>query len=66
MIANPAISRAKENIATRYITNGSRISANMVDSNNAVTIYLAISNSHFPNSFFMLQKYKIFFNRASI
>ena len=38
----------------------------MVDSNNAVTIYLAISNSHFPNSFFMLQKYKIFFNRASI
>ncbi len=32
---------------------GSCISANMVDSNNAVTIYLAISMSHFPNSVFI-------------
>ena len=32
---------------------GSFISAKMVDSNNAVTIYLAMSMSHFPNSVFI-------------
>ena len=36
------------------------ISANIVDNNNAVTIYLAISISHLPNSFFMAQSYKLF------
>ena len=32
---------------------GSFMSAKMVDSNSAVTIYLAISMSHFPNSVFI-------------
>ena len=41
------------------------ISANMVDSSKAVTIYLAISISHLPNSFFMLQKYKKLYNYAT-
>ena len=54
--ANPAISNTKENMATRYMIIGSRISANIVESKSAVTIYLAISNSHFPNSFFIAAK----------
>ena len=33
------------------------MSAKMVESSKAVTIYLAISISHLPNSFFMLQSY---------
>ena len=38
---------------TIYRIIGSFISANTVDSSNAVTIYLAISISHFPNSVFI-------------
>ena len=38
---------------TTYRIIGSFISANTVDSNNAVTIYLAMSISHFPNSVFI-------------
>ena len=38
---------------TVYRIMGSFISANIVDSNNAVTIYLAISISHLPNSVFI-------------
>ena len=38
---------------TIYRMTGSFMSANMVDSSNAVTIYLAISMSHFPNSVFI-------------
>ncbi len=62
--ANPAINRAKENIATKYIIIGSRISANIVDSNNAVTIYLAISKSHLPNSFFIAAKIRQFWQTS--
>ncbi len=43
---------------------GSFISANIVESNNAVTIYLAISISHFPNSFFTCAKIRIFLQSA--
>ena len=32
---------------------GSYMSLKMVASNNAVTIYLAMSSSHFPNSLFI-------------
>ena len=45
---------------------GSAISANIVDNNSAVTIYFAISISHLPNSFFMLQIYDIFLNLPNI
>ena len=48
-----------ERITTIYTITGSFMSAKMVESSKAVTIYLAISISHLPNSFFMLQSYTI-------
>ena len=62
--ANPDISSTKENRATMYKISGSRISAKIVDSNKAVTIYFAMSNSHLPNSFFMCAKLRIFFQSS--
>ena len=45
---------------------GSCMSAKIVDSNNAVTIYLAISISHFPNSFFHAAKVGINFKYSKL
>ena len=49
--ASPIINTIMDKITTTYTIIGSCISANIVDSNNAVTIYLAMSISHLPNSF---------------
>ena len=45
---------------TNPIINGESISPKTEDSKSAVVIYLAISISHFPNSFLMLQRYTYF------
>ena len=46
-------------MTTKPKISGFVISVNMVESNNAVTIYLEISNNHFPNSSFTRQSYLI-------
>ncbi|MBR6319204.1 MAG: hypothetical protein IKR50_02045 [Prevotella sp.] len=43
-----------ESITTMYTMIGSSMSAKIVDSSSAVTIYFAMSISHLPNSFFIL------------
>ena len=45
---------------TNPTINGESISPKTEDSKSAVVIYLAISISHFPNSFLMLQSYTYF------
>lgn len=46
-------------MTTKPKISGFVISVNMVESNNAVTIYLEISNNHFPNSSFTILSYLI-------
>lgn len=48
---SPAISTKIDKNTTAYMIMGSSMSANIVDSSNAVTMYLATSISHLPNSF---------------
>ncbi len=45
-------------IITEEITSILFISLNTDDNNNAVIIYLAMSISHLPNSFFIMQRYE--------
>ena len=57
---SPTPNVAAEAKITQATINGFFISQNVDDNKSAVTIYLAISISHFPNSFLMLQSYTYF------
>ena len=54
---NPAVNVIAADNITHIIIHGFCISPNTDDNKSAVTMYFAMSINHFPNSFFILQKY---------